>query len=304
MKKITVLGATGMLGSMIATELSQKKDIDLHLTVSSEDKLDIAQKAFPGADVSVFNAENPDAVALRGEWILNAIGYIKQHIKDDSPGDCRRAVTINSSLPYWLAETAQAADKKVIQIATDCVFSGKTGSYKENELHDALDVYGKSKSLGEVPGYDNFFNIRCSIIGPEAANRKSLLEWFINQPQNAEVTGFTNHDWNGVTTLHFARLCYGMIQEDITDIPRHQHVIAGEKMNKYEMLLAFAHSYDRKDIKINQGAGRVAVDRTLGTEHPEINERLWKAAGYKTPPSVGEMIAELAEYQHYALKLD
>jgi dTDP-4-dehydrorhamnose reductase len=39
---------------------------------------------------------------------------------------------------------------KIFQIATDCVFSGSKGNYNEKNLHDAFDVYGKSKSLGEI----------------------------------------------------------------------------------------------------------------------------------------------------------
>lgn len=37
----------------------------------------------------------------------------------------------------------------LIQIATDCVYSGKKGDYLESDLHDPTDVYGKTKSLGE-----------------------------------------------------------------------------------------------------------------------------------------------------------
>ena len=39
---------------------------------------------------------------------------------------------------------------KIFQIATDCVFSGKIGGYNELSNHDDLDIYGVSKSMGEV----------------------------------------------------------------------------------------------------------------------------------------------------------
>ena len=93
---------------------------------------------------------------------------------------------------------------KIYQIATDCVYDGSNKLYSENSLHNPLDVYGKSKSLGEVDN-KNFFNIRASIIGKEIKNHKSLYDWFRNQNKNSKVNGFTNHLWNGITTKSFRK---------------------------------------------------------------------------------------------------
>jgi hypothetical protein len=38
------------------------------------------------------------------------------------------------------------------------------------------------------------------------------------------------------------------------------------------------------------------VDRRLGTIYPDINEMLWKNAGYSTIPTIEELIRELKEY--------
>ena len=80
-----------------------------------------------------------------------------------------------------MSEYTSKNNIKVIQIGTDCVYSGKKGLYSETDKHDPLDVYGKSKSLGEV--FDgSALIIRCSIIGPEFKKQKSFLfEWFLNQ---------------------------------------------------------------------------------------------------------------------------
>src|SRR5207244_6584362 len=109
----------------------------------------------------------------------------------------RRAVAVNSLFPYALSDVAEAAGARVLQIATDCVFSGREGSYREDSPHDPLDVYGKTKSLGEVQA-PHFLNLRCSIVGPEIRGFRSLLCWFLAQPRNARLRGFVNHWWNGV----------------------------------------------------------------------------------------------------------
>ena len=303
MHNVLVLGASGMLGSMLATELSRQPDVRLTLTEVFPKIVEKMYEAFPGVDVFPFDARRPDETILNGQqWIVNAIGIIKQNMRAGNAVDDRLAIDINAVFPHWLGEAAERHGTRVIQIATDCVYSGAKGQYVEPDFHDALDVYGKTKSLGEVP-LPSMTHLRCSIIGPEAAGRRSLLEWFLGQPKGAEVTGFTNHHWNGVTTLHYARLCLGMIRNPTLEVPPMQHVVAGEAMSKYEMLKAFAEGWGRDDIVIHSGEGGTSIDRTLATDKPEINAALWRAAGYDHPPSVGEMIAELAAYD-YRLKFD
>jgi dTDP-4-dehydrorhamnose reductase len=71
-----------------------------------------------------------------------------------------------------LAIFAEDSGAKVIQIATDCVFSGSNGSYLETDPHDATDVYGKTKSDGEIES-SAVMQLRCSIIGRENKGKKS-----------------------------------------------------------------------------------------------------------------------------------
>ena len=42
----------------------------------------------------------------------------------------------------------------------------------------------------------------------------------------------------------------------------------------------------------------MVVDRTLKTNNEAANLALWAAAGYRRPPSVPEMIAELAGFKY------
>ncbi len=67
------------------------------------------------------------------------------------------------------------------------------------------------------------------------------------------------------------------------------------------MLDVFAAIFRRSDIKITHGNASTIIDRTLKTEYPEISEQLWRAAGYKKPPSIREIIQELGKYP-YPLK--
>jgi dTDP-4-dehydrorhamnose reductase len=199
-------------------------------------------------------------------------------------------------LPYEIAKKAQEYNAKVLQIATDCVYAGDKGRYVETDFHDAQDVYGKTKSLGEA-WESNVYHLRCSIIGPEPKDFKSLMEWFLGQSPNKQLNGFVNHRWNGVTTLHFAKICYGIIINNV-ELPHIQHVMPSDEITKYDLLKAFAAIYEREDLAITPIETNVSIDRTISTLNGELNQKIWKLAGYDNIPSVVKMVDELSSYNY------
>ena len=205
MTNILVLGVSGMLGSMVFDYLSKNPNINVYGTVRNSKFLDKKIYLFDANDIS--QLEDEQFLNLKIEYIINCIGITKPFSKDDDPEGVKRAIRINADFPWKLTSYAKKYNIKIIQIGTDCVYSGKRGKYVENDPHDPLDVYGKTKSLGEV--FDGpMLIIRCSIIGPEFKKETTfLLEWFLNQPNEGTIGGFEHHIWNGVTTLQFAQLC-------------------------------------------------------------------------------------------------
>lgn len=257
--RVLVLGSSGMLGSMVLDYLSEK---DLEITAPSREQLATTPYEFY-------------------DYIINCIGITKQKLND-----AEEAILINSSFPYHLRKLAPKAT--IIQIATDCVYSGVKGNYLEYDKHDASDIYGKTKSLGEVTD-DKFYNIRCSIIGFDKDN-VSLLSWFLSQK---EVDGFVNHYWNGITTLHFAKLCYAIISENRV-LPNILHFIPKDSISKLYLLKLISKIF-KKNIIVN----RVETDkvhRTLSTNYRKLNDLLWLDMGYLYVPTVEAMIEELYEY--------
>lgn len=299
MKKIAILGASGMLGSMVLDVLSHEEDLNLIASVKNTQEVKKLSKKYPKIKFITLDVDGATiemlSKALRGaSWAINCIGIIKPYIHDDNADEVARAVRINSLFPYNLALAAKKNKAQVIQIETDCVFSGKKGNYTEADEHDPLDAYGKTKSLGEVK-LPNVYHLRDSIIGPELTSHKSLMDWFLYQEKNAKVNGFSNHKWNGVTTYHFAKICLGIIKNNLK-LPNFQHVISADSPSKAKMLEYFAKYFDRGDVKITPVKAEKVINRTLKTNDSKMNQNIWKAAGYKTPPTVKEMIKELSEY--------
>ena len=302
--KVVILGASGMLGSMVAEWFSRQAAFDTAATVRTPALAEEWRRRVPSVEWRVLDAESVEAPgiadALGGAvWAVNAIGVIKPYIHDDNAAEVERAVCVNALFPHLLARAAEATGCRVLQIATDCVYSGAKGGYVEADKQDALDVYGKTKSLGEVWS-GSVFHLRASIIGPEPKAHVSLLDWFLGQKKDAAVNGFTNHQWNGVTTLHFARLCHGIITHEFGALPHLQHAVPTGSISKAELLQCFAREYGRGDVRISPVEAKTVIDRTLATSDAELNRRLWALSGYATPPSVPEMIAELAAVRRLA----
>jgi dTDP-4-dehydrorhamnose reductase len=277
MKKVAILGIDGMLGSAVYKIFSQSK---FNVTGINRKILD--------AQTATIN--DIKTVVMDCDYVINCIGIIKPYIHDDNSVEVERAIQVNALFPHKLAQCGA----KVIQIATDCVYDGAKGNYIETDKHNALDVYGKTKSLGEVSS-ENVLNLRCSIIGPEKKNKKSLLEWFINQPNNANVSGYKNHLWNGITTFAFAKICKGIIENELWF--NLQHVIPANAINKSDMLKVFADVFSRKDINIKESNAEESIDRTISTLNASTNKQLWEAAGYCQIPSIESLIAEIRDYE-------
>jgi len=132
--------------------------------------------------------------------VINCIGIIKQL---PNANDHLESLAINAMIPHRLAKYCDAMGARLVHFSTDCVFSGRKGMYKEEDIPDAYDLYGRTKLLGEVE-YENSVTLRTSIIGHEINRSKSLVDWFLSQ--SGEVKGFTKAVFSGLPTIEVANV--------------------------------------------------------------------------------------------------
>lgn len=221
---IMVLGSTGMLGTTVFKYLnSQGWSVftNKYHWPSREFKEEI--KMFDGV-------------------IINCIGGIPQKGTKD--------YTINYDLPVYLIETG----KRIVQPCTDCVYSGNLEfkkKYNGYSNFDATDDYGLSKrKFAEyaLKKPKNCKIIRCSIIGYDKDN-VSLMSWLIHRSNsNNDCNGYTNHYWNGITTLEWAKI----LEHVLNNWDQQSNVLIPgiNPVNKYDLLGIIAKVHKLK-IKIN-----------------------------------------------------
>jgi dTDP-4-dehydrorhamnose reductase len=297
MKKIIILGATGMLGHQVIKVFSQDNNYEIIATYrNKKDLKNICRNnkniTFVRYDV-LKNKDFPSILNKKIHSIINCIGIIKPHINENDVRSIKKAIFVNSFFPHKLFYHFSKNDKniRIFQIATDCVFNGVKGKYTETDSHNADDIYGKSKSLGEVNN-ENFFNIRCSIIGKELKSYKSLLEWFLNLKSNSKISGFANHKWNGLTTKAYSEFLKTIIDNNIK-IPRSIHVLPADSVSKYEMLFLLKKIFSKKDLYISRINHASKVDRTLTTKNLKLIKNIWSESLYKKTPTIKDMLMEI-----------
>lgn len=223
-KRVLIIGATGMLGHVVYFYLKPTNKYYLSNSVYrnklTEDSIfcDVKNQNEIG---NLFKEVNPDIV-------VNCVGALVQASRKDPTN----AIYLNALLPHILKDMANEYNAKLIHISTDCVFSGKSGSYAEDDFRDADDIYGRSKALGEISDYPHC-TLRTSIIGPELKkNGQGLMHWFSTQVES--VNGFTSAIWSGVTTLELAKVIEKVIDENLTE--GLYHVTNGIPISKYDLL--------------------------------------------------------------------
>jgi dTDP-4-dehydrorhamnose reductase len=288
MSSVAVLGSSGMLGSTVASVLTANGHEVLELNRSG-----IA--SFKNNEVIRFAVDNISELesVLSGRkisYLINCVGLIKQRFDEDNKSEALKAVEVNSLFPGYLQAISSRNDIKLIQIGTDCVFSGSRGHYSELDTFDPTDLYGRTKLQGEQNSLQSMI-VRTSIIGIENSSAYSLLSWFLSQPKNSEIHGFTNHYWNGLTTLHFARVVSGIISTNYF-LPGVAHLVPENVVNKYLILKEAARAFGRDDLEIVEFEAPQAVDRSLTTIDKSRNSHLWSLGGYNKIPKVEDMISD------------
>lgn len=282
--RILVLGASGMVGYPVfkACEarnlevcgvVRKRQLIEKNLnteSVHSIREIDDARN-IPAIE-KLIREEQPD-------YVINAIGIVVQLPLSK---DYYESVSINSLLPHQLEKLGSRYGFRLIQISTDCVFNGRKGMYKESDLPDAEDLYGKTKELGEV-GYGCGITLRTSLIGHEIVKPvHGLLEWFL--AQEGKVNGYTQAIFSGLTTPEFARVLLDIVIPG--QLPAGIYHLAAEPISKYDLLKLVAEVYQKK-IRIEPST-ELVVDRSLdGSLFNGIT-------GYKAP-GWRKMIEELRE---------
>jgi dTDP-4-dehydrorhamnose reductase len=282
--KVLVLGGGGMLGHKVFQVLQPR--FETYATFRTEhglwEQLPFYSKAdttLGGVDVTVRDKVAEALRRTRPDAVINCVGIVKQRREAEDP---IASISVNALFPHELAALCLEVGSRLIHISTDCVFSGRKGRYREEDLADPDDLYGRTKLLGEVMG-PGCLTLRTSLIGRDFLGSLGLLEWFFSR-RGTSVKGYRNAIFSGFTTQSFAGILVRILERYV-GLEGLYHV-ASEPIDKYNLLRRIRDAMDL-DVEI-QPAEQPRNDRSLdGSKF---------VAATKFPiPSWEAMIAELAK---------
>ena len=279
--KILILGATGMLGHKLVQNLS--RSFSTYGTLRRSPDTFSGHPAFRqatligGVDAYDINSVKNVIESLQPDVVINSIGIVKQLPEALDPV---RSITINSLFPHQVAGICRKKNIRFIHYSTDCVFSGTKGNYRECDLPDADDLYGRSKLLGEVSG-KGCLTLRTSLIGREMGTSHGLIEWFLAQ-EGKKVRGYEQAFFSGLTTNAHAGIL-GQIIAEYPDLHGLFH-LAAPRISKYALLEIVKKNY-RCKIDIEPDS-KEKTDRSL-------DGSLFRSSTNIIIPSWSEMITEM-----------
>jgi dTDP-4-dehydrorhamnose reductase len=188
--------------------------------------------------------------------VVNCIGILNDFAEKNKS----LAIFLNAYLPQFLADITRTLKTRVFHISTDCVFSGKRGSYSETDFRDGVTFYDRSKALGELED-DKNLTLRNSILGPDM-NPKGigLLNWFLQQ--HGTINGFTQSIWTGLTTLQLAKTIEKASIEDATGL---YNMVPDASISKYDLLLMLNNTFRNQVLEIKPVEGIVANKSLIRT---------------------------------------
>jgi dTDP-4-dehydrorhamnose reductase len=294
--KILILGAAGMLGHKLCQRLPGQ-GYEVVATVRQTRERYAPYKEVFGQTrlvegIDAMNFESLAALVKKEKpfAVVNCVGLIKQHREAENR---LLAIALNSYLPHRLDALCADDGARLVHFSTDCVFSGHKGQYRESDLSDAEDVYGRSKYLGETEGpAGDAVTLRSSIIGRELIGPKhGLFEWFLGQ-RGKRIGGFTKAIYTGFTTIEMARIVAKVLaaQKPLRGV----YQVASAPISKFD-LLALLREIGGYPVEIDANR-EFACDRSL------VMNRFTDETGYVAPawkPMLEEMIADPTPYDAY-----
>jgi len=268
--RILVLGSGGMIGSAMFRVLGTYHEYKVWGSIRNKNCFEmfsineLKNIIFVEDLLKTYNI-NKVLNEIKPQIVINCVGLTKHQPGSNDP---QISLPINALFPHELADLCSLIGARVIHISTDCVFSGLDGPYSEEAQLDAMDMYGKSKYLGEL-NRENTITLRTSTVGHEFITEHGLLEWFLSQKKICK--GYANAVFSGLTNIEFAKVVaeYVIPKEDMTGI----YHVGGEKINKLELLKLFAAVYE-KNIDITRDESYV-INRSL------ISDKFKNLTGYK-----------------------
>lgn len=229
MKKILITGISGFIGHYLYKYMPA--DTIVHGIYNSK------KPSFPGVKLIKFDLSELEAYSK-----LNFDYNVIIHAAAMSGlAECEKnshyAEQINYKATQKLSEMTAGKKTRMVYLSTDIVFEGTKGDYLESDKAEPVNIYGKTKKLGELAvmqNSDDYCIARIALcLGKGLGGTKNFLDWFRDQiTNNQEIRLFNDEIRTPTTPDYIARAVWELALGKYTGTI---HLTGTQKIDRYSL---------------------------------------------------------------------
>ena len=264
MVRILITGSNGLLGQTLLRQLLNTR---CNIVAISKGK-----NRFPteegyhyfGIDITNTDLLLNTIRAVKPHFIINTAAVTNVDFCEENKELCD---AVNKDSVKHLVEITKELNAHLIHISTDFIFDGTKGNYKETDIPNPINYYGKSKLLAEeiiVNSTIDYTILRTILVYGKVAkmNKSNIVLWLKETLEDKDEVTIVNDQFRMPTYVEeLARACLLAMQEEVKGI---FNVSSSELLSVYEIAQQIADVFelDRTLIKpistatLNQTAKR------------------------------------------------
>ena len=279
--KILITGSNGMLGSVLASQLSiNYKVFGIDIQPAS---LENSSLIYHQCDITNKNILQKIIDDINPTIIINCAAFTNV---DGCETDIETARAVNVGGIANLIDILNGSNFHLIQISTDYVFDGTSGPYSEFDKTNPINNYGKLKLEAElelIQSNVNWTIVRTNVLfSDNLSEPASFVSWVYQNLIKNEKINVVNDQFGNPTYVHdLAYAIEKIIEQDAHGI---YHYAGKDYINRFEFALQIADTF---------GLDNRLINKTTTRSLKQIAARPYKA-GLKTDKIESEL--EISTY--------
>lgn len=281
--RLLVTGSTGLVGATLVLAVSKRYEV-----VAGSRRPMIEFPGVESVELDLASAESIAAAvsAARPTVVVHCAAETRVDWCEDHPDETMR---VNVEGTARLGRAAASVGARLLYLSTDSVFDGARGAYVEEDEPRPLNVYARSKWLGEQAvrrEAPDHLIVRTNLYGWNLAPRVGLAEWILGKLRRGEeVPGFRDVVFSPLLADDLVDLLLDMIARDLKGL---YHLGARDAVSKHEFALALAREFGLDGGLVRPASITSAGLRAARPPVTNLNPARAEAALGKPMPLVAE----------------
>lgn len=238
MNKILITGGSGLLGSNIAKLATLKFEV-----YATYNKNKVGMKDVHFFQIDLTKKEPIVKIEqIKPDFIIHCAALTNVEYCEDRPDE---AYNQNVLASVNIAKIAKKIGAYLIHISTDSVFDGTKGNYKEDDMANPINIYGRTKLEAEqkiLSIHSHSCIVRTNFYGWNKRDKFSLAEWMLNELTN-------NEELSGLKDVYFSPIFVNDLAEVLFKLQGRKykgiiHIAGRETCSKLDFAYILAEVFD------------------------------------------------------------